>query len=700
MLLTGTRFHRLLAAALAPALLFPLAGSLEAAEVFTPQHVARLRWVGSAALSPNGTYIAYVLHVPPEPLKEPSGPAWDELHVIFPNGTSRPFVTGEVNAGSVDWTRDQKGISFLAKRGKDKFKSLYVIPVDGGEARRLIGFSSDIRSYSWSPDGSQVAFIAEDPPAEEEEKLKEKGFQQEIYEEVFRPLRVHIASAADPEAKPRALELPGFPSELSWAPQGNLLALALAPTPLVDDGFMKRRVHVVDADSGAVVARFENPGKLGKIAWSPDARHIAFIAAEDLNDPSAGRLMVAPAAGGEVKQLLAGFEGEVADLAWKDPDTMVYMASEGVWTTIGEIRRDGSAHKGRVPPGQVVLSNLSLSRDGRTMALLMESPRHPQEVAVLSAGNSMPRRMSDSNPWLEGMRFAEQEVATWQARDGLRLEGILIRPLDEEKGKAYPLILSVHGGPEAHERNGWLTGYGKPGQTAAARGFAVFYPNYRGSTGRGVEFSKLGQADYAGKEFDDLVDAVDHFIAVGLADPKKIGITGGSYGGYASAWAATYYSERFAASVMFVGISDLISKTGTTDIPLEMHHVHARKELYDNWQWFLERSPLYHVKKARTPILILHGKEDTRVHPSQSMELYRHLKVLDQAPVRLVLYPGEGHGNRKSAARLDYNLRMLGWFEHYLKGPGGPPPPHKLDYGVPAEGEKAKPEARVARDSY
>jgi dipeptidyl aminopeptidase/acylaminoacyl peptidase len=249
-----------------------------------------------------------------------------------------------------------------------------------------------------------------------------------------------------------------------------------------------------------------------------------------------------------------------------------------------------------------------------------------------------------------------------------------------ESGRRYPLILTVHGGPESHISNGWTTSYSRPGQVAAGRGFAVFYPNYRGSTGRGVEFSKMGQADAAGKEFDDLVDAVDHLVEMGLVDKARVGITGGSYGGYASAWGATYYSDRFAASVMFVGISDNVSKVGTTDIPEEMFLVHHKKRLWDDWDYYLERSPIRYVERNRTPTLILHGKSDPRVHPSQSLELFRHLKTLDQAPSRLVLYPGEGHGNRNAAARLDYNLRMLRWMQHYLQGPGGDAPEYPVDY--------------------
>jgi dipeptidyl aminopeptidase/acylaminoacyl peptidase len=238
----------------------------------------------------------------------------------------------------------------------------------------------------------------------------------------------------------------------------------------------------------------------------------------------------------------------------------------------------------------------------------------------------------------------------------------------------------VHGGPEACQSNSWLTGYSNPGQVAAARGFAVLHVNYRGSTGRGVVFAKSSQGDPAGVEFDDLIDGVDYLISTGLVDPKRVGVTGGSYGGYATAWLCTRHSDRFAAGVMFVGISDKVSKFGTTDIPDEEVKVHTLKQPWEQWEYLLERSPISYADKCNTPLLILGGKDDPRVNPGQSRELYRHLKLRGHAPVRLVQYPGEGHGNRKAAARFDYNLRMLQWLEHYLVGPGGDMPPYEIDY--------------------
>jgi dipeptidyl aminopeptidase/acylaminoacyl peptidase len=664
-------------------------GASRAAEPFTPEHVARTRSVTSAAMSPDGRYVAYTLSAPRKPFIDEDGPNWEELHLVAGDEASRPFVTGEVNVSSVKWKPDGKALSFLAKRGKDKTRSLYVIAVDGGEAGNVLSLDTDISEYTWSPDGMRVAVVAAEKEPKEVKDRKDKGFKQEIYEEDFDPVKVWIATPGDGESKPRALDLPGFPSDIQWSPQGVKLAVAIAPTPLVDDSYMRRKLMVFNAESGAIVSSFQNPGKLGDLAWSPDGSVLAVISAEDINDPAEGRLLIADPVNGTLKDILPQYEGHVTRVAWQDKDTVMFLGAEGAWTTFNEIGRDGSGRKAILPSGQVTASRFSLSADGQSAAFVMDSPQHPAELYLMRHGDPQARRVTHSNPWLSKLALAPQAVVPYKARDGLALEGILIRPLNEDKGTRYPLIVRVHGGPEAHDHNGWLTGYGNPGQVAAAKGFAVFYPNYRGSTGRGVAFSKMGQADPAGKEFDDLVDAVDHLIGMGLVDKDKVGITGGSYGGYATAWCSTYYSERFAAGVMFVGISNKLSKSGTTDIPDEEMLVHALKRPWDDWDHFLERSPIFHVQKARTPLLIMHGKDDPRVPASQASEMHRHLKTLGQAPVRLVWYPGEGHGNRKAAAKYDYNLRMMQWFEHYLQGPGGPPPPFEIAYPLKPADEKS-----------
>jgi dipeptidyl aminopeptidase/acylaminoacyl peptidase len=691
-----------------------LAPTAPAQDVFTPAHVAKLRAVTEAVIAPDGTQVAYVLLVPRNIPKEKDGNPWTELHVVDKNGTSTPFVTGPVNVGNIAWTRDGKSVAFLTKREKDETRSLYVIPTRGGEARKIVSHSTDIQGYSFSGDGKQVAFLATEPAAKTKKTQQDQGFNQEIYEEDQPFVRVWIADLQSPERERREgdgdktpvanargsvrkLKLEGSASELHWNPKENKLAVALAPNALIDEHIMFRKVHIVDLKTEKAT-NLNNPGKMGQLAWSPDGKKLAVITGADKHDPKEGRLWVhAVGEKGWTDVSPRNHIGHVEAIFWgqhpKTPNSNVvlYQAAVGVKTTLGVVNTtpQGVKEMPLADDGGLILSSLSVASDGSARACIAHSPRHAPEVYYLSvpsdrrdAFDTAPRRLTDSNPWLRTMQFAKQEVVKYKARDRLELEGVLVRPLNEKKGERYPLVLTVHGGPEAHYSNGWVTLYHSLGQVAAAKGMAVFYPNYRGSTGYGVEFSMKGQKEAAGKEFDDLVDGIDHLVKMGLVDEKKVGITGGSYGGYATAWGATYYSHRFAAGVMFVGLSDLVSCAGTTDIPQEMTLVHHRKWLWDDWDYFLKASPIKHLDKAKTPLLILHGKNDPRVHPSQSLELYRHLKVRNQAPVRLVLYPGEGHGNRRAASRLDYNLRLLQWMEHYLKGPGGAMPAMDIEYGL------------------
>jgi dipeptidyl aminopeptidase/acylaminoacyl peptidase len=684
-------FLRRSALCLSSLLLVSSTGAAASGDVLTAQNVASLRAVSRAVISPDAKHVAFVRLVPRQAGVDEDGTPWNELWVqdLAPvrevdDGRERPFVTGKVDVGSVEWTRDGSGIAFLAKRGDDKFTSLYVISADGGEGRRVLSMESDVSAFSFSPDGRRVAVVASDPEDEAKKKLKEKGFKQEIYEEDWRPERVWIAPVGETTEMPRKLPLEDSAHDVEWSPADERLLVTLAPTPLVDDGYMRVRIRIVDSASGEILARIQNPGKLGQVAWSPDGKHVALVSGADIHDPSAGRLCVCSSEGGEPFDLLPGWEGDASALAWQDASTLMYLGSEGVGSVFGKVTIDanGKATNKRIlEPGQPVLTSFTLSKDGQHAAFTGSAPTHPLEMFTMSHGDARPKRLTDSNPWLAKVRFAPEEIVRWKARDGVELEGILVRPLDEEKGRRYPLILCVHGGPESHDDAGWQTGYSKPGQVAAAEGIATFYPNYRGSTGRGLIFSELSQGDPAGKEFDDLVDAVDHLISIGLVDKTKVGVTGGSYGGYATAWCSTKFSERFAAGVMFVGISDKISKVGTTDIADEDFFVHLRKRPWEEWQMMLERSPIYWAGQCKTPLIILHGKDDPRVNPGQSRELYRHLKLHGQAPVRLVIYPGEGHGNRKACSRYDYNLRMMQWMVHYLKGPGGAMPPYEIDYG-------------------
>ncbi len=635
--------------------------------------VASLRRVTDVRISPDGKLAAYTLDIPRSQDQEDGG-AWSELHIVpTAGGADRPYVHGEVSVSRIAFTPDGRSVSYLAKRHDDEHKALWAIAVDGGESRKLLFFKTDIEDYAISPDGKSIAFLAKEPLSEEREKAKEKGYSQEIFEEDWQPRKLWITPLCEKErgeSEPRALEIEGSVFNLEWAPDGKRLALAVAPRPLVDDSYMFRRVRIYDAESGEPLAAIDNPGKLGRFSFSPDGSRLAMISAADPNDPAEGRLMIAPAAGGELRDLLPGLEGHVSAFSWKDPETILAIADVGVDTVLYEVGLMGDKEvillDSSGSSGNPVLLDLSVASNGKGMVFKADGPSHWGEVYAFSQNDGKLRRLTDSNPWLADVDLAEQEVITFKAKDGMELQGILIHPLDDRPGDPPPLILIAHGGPEGHYRNSWMTTYSRPGQLFAGRGYAVFYVNYRGGTGRGVAHSKLGQSDAAGREFDDLLDAVDHLVAEGLADGERVGVTGGSYGGYATAWLATKHTGRFKAGVMFVGISNKLTKGFTTDVPYEDIMVHTRFDPWKNWQLSLERSPLYYVEQARTPLLIAGGSDDSRVHPSQSLQLYRGLKMVGKVPVRYVRYPGEGHGNRRAAARNDYTRRLIRWMDHFV----------------------------------
>jgi dipeptidyl aminopeptidase/acylaminoacyl peptidase len=633
----------------------------------TTEDVAKIQFMTSPLISKDGSMIAYRKMVQPLPFDEDSGPARGQLWIWDADRGHRLFVDEPNGVKAIQWRPGVKELSFLAKRGKDSQTSLYVISLEGGEARKLLTHDTDLREVAWDPQGKVVAFLALAPKSEQEEARAEVGFTQEIYEEQWRPVQLFMASEKENGWQAELISLPGTASALSWSPDGRFLALALAEKNLVDEGYMYRQVTLVDVKERAVVFQAAKLGKLGSMSWSPDGDHLAFISGEDLHDPSAGRLMVLNTQTYQMDRFFIEDPVQVEAHWWHNAKEIDVLLSRGTASVLGRLSLKNGSFAGWWEGQDLIVLEGSRSETG-AYGLTASSPRHPSELFLVESlsKNTKFTQLSDTNPWLKDRAFGEQKVIRYQARDGQEIEALVIFPVGFREGTTYPLIVDVHGGPEAHYSNGFLTRYASPGQVAAGKGYLVVYPNYRGSTGRGVAFSKMGQRDAAGKEFDDLVDAVDHLIDRGWADKNRVGITGGSYGGYATAWGATYYSHRFAAGVMFVGISNKLSKAGTTDIPEEEFLVHSRRRPWENWQLFLERSPIFHVERSKTPLLILHGKEDPRVHPGQSLELYRHLKTLDQAPVRLVLYPGEGHGNRKSAARYDFNVRMMRWFDHFL----------------------------------
>ncbi|MCF6440556.1 S9 family peptidase [Pseudoalteromonas luteoviolacea] len=658
-------------------------------DTITLEDIPKIQSVVSAQVSPDGESVAFTRSVPRELYIDKNGKNFNELHLVNDEGIERPFITGQVNIKSIAWSADGQFIYFLTKKKTDKFTTLYRIAVNGGEAQKVFALKdTSISKYRLSPDGKQVAVLAMPAKDSSEKELKKLGFMAEVYELGLRNKQLHIIDLQPSEKAltPDVVPVQGYVSDVNWSDDASKLLVKTQPTALIDDQYMKSQWHIMDAKTKQITTSFQTEGKLGEAEFSHDGKYIALLGAEDKHDPAKGRLFLANAKTGEIEEWIPNFMGHIGDFEWSNrKNTLNFVGHVGAESFVGQIKVGSNKYKKIIKDGKLIAGKLSVSDSDKTIALTANTAKHPNEVYMLRSKRTT--RLSNSNSWLDNKRFAKQEALTFKARDGVEIGGVLIYPLDYQEGKRYPLIMSVHGGPESHDKNGWLTSYSDPGQMGAARGYAVFYPNYRGSTGKGVDYSKLGQGDYAGKEFDDLVDMKKYLVDLGLVDTKKVGITGGSYGGYASAWGATKLTEHFAASVMFVGVTNQLSKFGTTDISNEMFLVHARSYPWQKWQWYLERSPIYWAGQSKTPLLIMHGKDDPRVHPAQSMELYRYMKVQGK-DVRLVYYPGEGHGNRKVAAQYDYSIRLMRWMDNYLIHGNKDMPDYKIDHAAKLKAAK------------
>ncbi|AKQ43455.2 hypothetical protein CP97_13005 [Aurantiacibacter atlanticus] len=651
-------------ALLASALTLPFTPAL-AQDVMTPEDVARVESTGTVAVSQDGTRIAYTrVHYPDVTRGEEDGTGRQQLLVADGPMQSRAFLPEDMSVSGVDFTPDGSMITFLYT-SEDDDRALWGIPVNGGSHRKIAGVDdAQVRSYAFSPDGSQAYLLVSAAPDEGRDDERGDGFDSVVYEEEQRLNRVFVASTAGAEvdAAPRAITVPGYVDSFEVAPNGQWAVITSAPTPLIDDAYTAKRAHILSLVDGSLMT-VETPGKIGDIEISPDGRQLSMIAAVDENDPAPTTLHLVDTDTGAFRALNADAPEAAIDAEWMADGRLAVVVHVGVQSVLRIYSDEGDVLR-NVDPGALILT--SLGQGGNRLTVEANSPAHPNELFLYTSAGF--ERWTDHNPWLANIAMGDQRAYTYTARDGQEIEGVLIEPVGGIAAGGVPLILDVHGGPEAHESNGWVTNYSGPGQVAAGQGYAVFLPNYRGSTGYGTAFSKQHQGNYTDPEFVDLVDAKYALVEAGIADADRVGVTGGSYGGYATGWSSTYYSEEFAAGVMFVGISNQISKVGTGDIPMEMYLVHARQWPWENWQHFLEVSPIYYVDRADTPLLIMHGDSDPRVSPTQSLELYRNIRIRrPDTPVRLVYYPGEGHGNARAASRYDYNLRMMEWFDTYLK---------------------------------
>ncbi len=632
--------------------------------ILTVDDVLDLKVVSDVQMSPGGDRIAFVLALGFKPHDEP---AQSRIWLVDgAGGAGRQFTSGPRADKEPRWSPDGSQLAFTSDRDEKGKLQLYVIDVQAGEARRVIETPTKVSQPAWSPDGKLIAFVAADSQSEEEKKRKEQHDDPHVADANLKFDRLWVVDVAAHTFR-QVTQGNAHVWEFDWSPDGSTFVLLTGPRP-GDDGWFDSELSLVSADGG-VPRRLVKTGKqFASPSWSPDGKRIAFISCT-WSDPGlvGGDLFVVDAESGSVQNLTAGRELSVSWGRWKpDGSGLIFMAHEVGNVGLSELDlRTGAIvqlFSGDFTFSERSQPKFSADRAAQIFAVAREDTQRPRDIWTYSRRNGW-QQLTRVHAGVEEFQLGATEDVSWQSRDQRTIQGILIRPVDPAIRPPYPLIVQVHGGPANIWPHRLFANWHDWGQLLATRGYAVFLPNFRGSFGRGTEFTEANLGDMGGGDFQDIMTGVDHLVAGGIADPGRLGICGWSYGGFMTAWAVTQ-TDRFRAAVMGAGISNWASFHGTAEIS-SWDVLFWRESPFEPEGRYLRYSPMSHVRGAKTPTLILHGADDCCVPTTQSQEFYRALRDLN-VPTELVTYPRQGHAIQEKNLQRDMLARVIGWFDRWM----------------------------------
>ena len=645
--------YALLTAALSQANFAQQPGPTASSKPLTAEALISLRHLSGLEFSPDGTRVAFVVSEPPK-AEQRSVHIWlfDTSNSIF-----RQLTYSEKSESSPKWAPDGRFLAFLSNR--DGSQQIYLLPMSGGESVPLTKGKRNISRFAWSRDGKAIAFIAPDAKTEgEEKKEKDKDDAHIVDKEDKRP-RLWLISLGNKSERP--LTPANFAvSDLSWFPDGNSVAVIATDRPESDRN--TERIFVIPTDKSAgkdaEMKQILAPrGPFEDVEVAPSGNTIAFIGSRE-DGPSPHDLWLLPSGMPAAKNLTAtSLDRLVFDYRWNKTGGLTAIAAEGFSRKL--VRYTSTGAREDIVTPDTMPSSFAVAENG-AIAFVGESFTDPQEFWFAAAGQK-PQKISSFNKAFDTFARAKSEIFKYKSFDGLEVEAALLKTPGYDGKAKLPLIALIHGGPTG----AWESSIESWGQLLVARGYAVFYPNIRGSIGYGEKFMESNRADWGGADFRDVISGIDDLVAKGIADPNRLGIGGWSYGGYMSEWAITQETKfQFRAAVSGAGMANLISEYGTEEHPS-----------YDEWFWglpyespegFLNSSPFLHVKNARTPTLILQGDADTVDPLGQSQELYRGLKRYG-IETELVVYPREPHGFHEEKHLIDRLNRIVTWYDKYMK---------------------------------
>ena len=664
----------------------------------TAEDYLSFQFIADPHLSPDGQSVAYVFTTIDQKKNRRESSVW----LVPTDGSAPPrrLSAEGFSSNSPRWSPDGKTLAILSTRNTDASPGaepakaqIYILPISsGGEALALTKFKNGAQSYQWSPDGTRLVVVSSTGPldgvAAADRKSDVRHYSHILYKfndsGWYDDKRRHlwVVTVATGEAKQITSGQDWEDSDPQWSPDSSQIAFVSDRSGKAFDDNQKTDVWVIPASGGDLKKISDHKFDDGSPRWSPDGKQILFA-----GQPSARhqfpKLYVAGSSGGASSQLaVKDLDVIPGELHWPSAGTFFFAAGIKGQTQI--LRGDLASHTfSAVVSGERGVHAFDINAAAGKLVYLANDFQHLDDLYVSDLDGKNERALTHLNEKLwSQLSLQPVERLSYKSTDGWPVEGFFVKPVDWQEGRKYPMVLVIHGGPEGMFGVDWYHEF----QVYSGKGWAVFFCNPRGSTGYGEKFERGEINNWGGMDYNDVMAGVDAALKkYPWVDSEKLGVTGGSYGGYLTNWIVGH-TNRFKAAVTLRSVSNFISDEGTRDGAYG-HEEYFKGLLFDDFEQYWDASPLKYARNVKTPTLVLHSDMDFRVPIEQGEQWFRALQHYG-VQSELVLFPRENHNLTRTGEpkHLVESLNwQIYWFEHYLNGNTDAKPP---DYQAPTASQK------------
>lgn len=654
-------------------MLGPWLAPVAAQRRFELADIAKTVGVGDPQLSPDGKSILVVVSRANFTTNRNDA---EVVLVDVATGRQRVLVAGRPTAKQPRWSPSGDQVAFIARAGlgKEAHNQLFIQALASSEARQVTTAAENVQLYGWNPDGTALAYSAADGPANAAERARgndsfDVGNGSVTLTAPPPPDHLWLVRAAGDQPARRLTSGPGglpddSPAPFAWAPDGRRLVCVLRASAQTGDPYTT--VCTLDVATGAVRELPGPPHRVDLPAFSPDGRWISYQTPREPPFFESLEFQVVPAAGGTPRLVTRALDRNLQRAGWSPDSKGLFVGgNDGAGMAIWQQELDGRHRRklklGTVSPNGSYWVEMAVGRRN-ALALSANEPGRPAELYYLASPDAGPRRLTDFNHETAALALGRMEAVEW-ASDALRPNGILTYPPDFDPTKKYPLVLMMHGGPSNASRRAF---YGL-GQAAAARGYVVFQPNYRGSDNLGYAFQRAIREDAGAGPGRDVLAGIALLEKRGWVDTSRIALSGVSYGGFMTAWLLGE-PRRWRCAVAAAPVTDLLDSYNFSDnnVANAGHYGPSPWLSAKNLARYRAESPISRAGRWRTPTLILHNVGDFRVPITNSYKLYHALKDRG-VPVRFVAFPIAAHTPSDPVRLQEWNRLWLGWFDEYLQ---------------------------------